>query len=56
LRAVTETNISIPIVARLEGTNKEKGLALLTEVNGKTIEIAGTLPEAADKVLRVQGR
>lgn len=56
VRAVTETDISIPIVARLEGTNKEKGLALLTEVNGKTIEIAGTLPEAADKVLRVQGR
>ncbi|MDK2784680.1 MAG: succinyl-CoA synthetase beta subunit [Bacillota bacterium] len=56
VRAVTEKDVNIPIVARLEGTNKEKGLALLAEVSGKTIEIAATLPEAADKVLRVQGR
>lgn len=56
VQAATETDINIPIVARLEGTNKEKGLALLTEVSGKTIEIAATLPEAAEKVLRVQGR
>ncbi|NLY49926.1 MAG: ADP-forming succinate--CoA ligase subunit beta [Firmicutes bacterium] len=54
LKAVTENDFGVPIVTRLEGTNKEKGLQILSEADSKKIIVAASLPEAADKVLKAQ--
>ncbi|KJS86705.1 MAG: hypothetical protein JM58_06380 [Peptococcaceae bacterium BICA1-8] len=42
----------VPIVARLDGTNKEQGLELLLDANREGINIAYSLKDAADKVLK----
>lgn len=54
LKAVKEHAYPVPIVTRLEGTNKEKGLALLKEARLAGVTVAGTLSEAADRVLTAQ--
>ena len=50
IQAVKEINISVPVVARLEGTNVEKGKALLAE-SGLAIMAADDLTDAARKVV-----
>jgi succinyl-CoA synthetase beta subunit len=50
IQAVKEINISVPVVARLEGTNVEKGKALLAQ-SGLAIMAADDLTDAARKVV-----
>jgi len=50
IQAVKEINVSVPVVARLEGTNVEKGKALLAE-SGLAITAADDLTDAARKVV-----
>lgn len=50
IQAVREVNVSVPVVARLEGTNVEKGKALLAE-SGLDIMAADDLTDAAQKVV-----
>jgi succinyl-CoA synthetase beta subunit len=48
--AVREVGVSVPVVVRLEGTNVEKGRALLAS-SGLAIETAADLTEAARKAV-----
>ena len=48
--AAKETNLSVPVVVRLEGTNVEKGRKLLDE-SGLKIQSATDLTDAAKKVV-----
>ena len=50
LQAITEVDVSVPVVVRLEGTNAEKGLALI-EQSSLEVLTASDLTEAADKVV-----
>jgi succinyl-CoA synthetase beta subunit len=50
IQAVKEVNVSVPVVARLEGTNVEKGKALLAD-SGLDIVAADDLTDAAKKVV-----
>jgi len=50
IQAVREVNVDVPVVARLEGTNVEKGKALLAE-SGLAILTADDLTDAAKKVV-----
>lgn len=50
IQAVREVNVNVPVVARLEGTNVEKGKALLAE-SGLAILTADDLTDAAQKVV-----
>ncbi|WP_371371088.1 ADP-forming succinate--CoA ligase subunit beta [Sporomusa aerivorans] len=46
--------IPVPIVAKLDGTNKEVGMKLLVNANRTDITIGYTIKEAAEKVLKAQ--
>ncbi len=50
VRAVRETGLRVPLVVRLEGTNVEKGKAILAE-SGLDIISADDLDEAAEKAV-----
>jgi len=50
IQAVREVNVSVPVVARLEGTNVDKGKALLAD-SGLAILAADDLTDAAQKVV-----
>lgn len=50
IQAVREVNVGVPVVARLEGTNVEKGKAILAE-SGLAIVTADDLTDAAQKVV-----
>jgi len=50
VQAVKEVNVSVPVVARLEGTNVDKGKAILAE-SGLAITAADDLTDAAEKVV-----
>jgi len=50
IQAVREVNVSVPVVARLEGTNVEKGRELLAN-SGLDILTADDLTDAATKVV-----
>lgn len=50
LQAITEVEIKVPVVVRLEGTNARAGLALI-EHSSLAVETASDLAEAADKVV-----
>ena len=50
LQAITEVDVTVPVVVRLEGTNAEKGLALI-EQSSLDVLTASDLTEAADKVV-----
>lgn len=54
LKAVTENDFGVPIVTRLEGTNKEKGLEILSAADQKKVAVTTSLPEAAETVIKVQ--
>ncbi len=50
IQAVREVKVSVPVVARLEGTNVDKGKAILAE-SGLDIMAADDLTDAAQKVV-----
>jgi len=50
--AVSEINVKLPVVVRLEGTNAVEAGVLL-EKSGLNFEVAGTLKDAAEKVTAV---
>jgi len=50
IQAVREVNVSVPVVARLEGTNVDKGRAILAK-SGLAIMAAKDLTDAAQKVV-----
>ncbi|MCF8241824.1 MAG: ADP-forming succinate--CoA ligase subunit beta [Melioribacteraceae bacterium] len=50
--AVNEINITVPVVIRLDGTNKEEA-AVLLENSGLNFEVAKTLKDAAEKVTSI---
>jgi succinyl-CoA synthetase beta subunit len=50
IQAVREVNVSVPVVARLEGTNVDKGKAILAK-SGLAIMAAEDLTDAAQKVV-----
>ena len=50
LQAITEVDVTVPIVVRLEGTNAAQGLALI-EQSSLTVQTASDLTEAAEKVV-----
>ncbi len=54
LAAVKVVDLNIPVVVRLEGTNAEKGLALLNE-SGLGLETAEDLNLAAEKAVALAG-
>ena len=49
--AARETSLSVPLVVRLEGTNVEKGKAIMAD-SGLTIIPADNLGDAAEKITR----
>jgi len=55
ISAVKEVGVEVPVVARLEGTNVEKGRALLAE-SGLDIIAAQDLTDAAEKVVAASNR
>jgi succinyl-CoA synthetase beta subunit len=55
IQAQRSLNLSVPIVARLAGTNREEGLALLKS-SGVPVEIAEDLGEAARKAVAAATR
>ncbi len=50
IQAVRQVGVSVPVVVRLEGTNAAQGLEMLAQ-SGLALETAGSLAEAADKVV-----
>ena len=50
LQAITEVDMTVPLVVRLEGTNAEAGLALIGQ-SGLAVQTASDLTEAADRVV-----
>ncbi|MGI9104487.1 MAG: ADP-forming succinate--CoA ligase subunit beta [Terriglobales bacterium] len=55
VQAAKKTNIQLPIVLRLEGTNVERGREILKE-SGLNFIVAETMKDAAEKVVAVAGR
>jgi len=54
LQAISEVDVTVPIVVRLEGTNAVQGLALI-EQSSLAVQTASDLTEAAEKVVAVAG-
>jgi len=54
VEAARKTNIQLPIVLRLEGTNVEKGREILKE-SGINFIVADTMKDAAEKVVAATG-
>ncbi len=54
VQAARQTNIQLPIVLRLEGTNVEKGREILQE-SGLNFIVAETMKDAAEKVVAAAG-
>ena len=50
--AVKEVELTLPLVVRLEGTNVERGKAILNE-SGLAIEPAATMAEGAQKIVKL---
>jgi succinyl-CoA synthetase beta subunit len=55
VQAAKQTNISFPIVLRLEGTNVEQGREILKK-SGLNFVVAETMKDAAEKVVAAAGR
>jgi succinyl-CoA synthetase beta subunit len=52
LTALNQIDVTVPIVARLSGTNAELGLKILQETNLVTVK---TMSEAAEKAIKLSG-
>jgi succinyl-CoA synthetase beta subunit len=50
VEAAKKTNIQLPVVLRLEGTNVQEGKKILME-SGLNFVVAETMKDAADKVV-----
>ncbi|MGC1475194.1 MAG: succinate--CoA ligase subunit beta, partial [Terriglobales bacterium] len=50
VEAARKTNLQLPVVLRLEGTNVEEGKKILLE-SGLNFVVAETMKDAADKVV-----
>ena len=50
VQAAKATNVKLPMVLRLEGTNVEEGRKILKE-SGLNFQVAETMKEAAEKVV-----
>jgi succinyl-CoA synthetase beta subunit len=50
VEAAKKTNIQLPVVLRLEGTNVQEGKKILME-SGLNFTVAETMKDAADKVV-----
>jgi succinyl-CoA synthetase beta subunit len=55
VEAARKTNIQLPVVLRLEGTNVEEGKKILAE-SGLNFILAETMKDAAEKVVAAAGR
>jgi succinyl-CoA synthetase beta subunit len=55
LEAVSEVNVNVPVVVRLEGTNVEEGRRILRE-SGLNFTVASGMQEGAEKVLEALKR
>jgi succinyl-CoA synthetase beta subunit len=55
ISAVKEVGVSVPVIARLEGTNVDKGRALLAD-SGLNIIAAEDLTDAAQKAVAASNR
>jgi len=54
VKAARETNITVPVVVRMEGTNVEEGRRLLDQ-SGLNLTIARDLQDAAKKITSLAG-
>jgi succinyl-CoA synthetase beta subunit len=54
LTAINEVHVTLPVVVRLEGTNAEEGIALLSDT-GLNLYAAEDLAEAAEKAVSLAG-
>ncbi len=54
LKAAQQPDLCIPIVAKLDGTNREEGMKLLIAANRANVIIAHNVKEASEKVLKTQ--
>ena len=52
VEAAQKTNITVPVVVRMEGTNVEEGRRILSE-SGLDLITAVDLKDAAEKVARI---
>ena len=50
VEAARKTNLQLPVVLRLEGTNVDEGKKILME-SGLNFTVCSTMKEAADKVV-----
>jgi len=50
VEAARKTNIQLPVILRLEGTNVQEGKKILQE-SGLNFVVAETMKDAADKVV-----
>ena len=55
VEAAKATNIAIPLVLRLEGTNVEQGREILKQ-SGLNFTVAETMKDAAEKVVAAAAR
>ncbi len=55
VEAARKTNIQLPIVLRLEGTNVEEGRRILQQ-SGLNFTVAATMKEAAEQVVAAAGK
>ena len=55
VQAAKATNLKLPLVLRLEGTNVEKGREILKN-SGLNFQVAETMQDAAEKVVAAAGR
>jgi succinyl-CoA synthetase beta subunit len=54
VQAAKATNLKLPLVLRLEGTNVEKGREILKN-SGLNFQVAETMKDAAEKVVAAAG-
>ena len=54
IAAAKEVGLQVPLVVRLEGTNVDKGKALLNE-SGLNIIAAGSMADGAQKIVELVG-
>lgn len=54
LEALAQSQVALPVVVRLDGTNASEGLALLREANAPNVHVVESMSEAAAQVLALR--
>ena len=54
IKAAESSEVTVPIVAKLDGTNKEQGMNALVAANRDDVIIAVNIKDAAEKILKAQ--